>query len=389
MVSSTLKDEIQSLRSGLNASIDKYLASADIQSETDVSQSLKADITAKADKLVKATRDPRQQIFEMGLGPQVILVIRIGIDLDLFEHLQESATLDELAQKTKGSRNLLNVVKEVKEKTFVNGPIGDLLRTSHVRGWFINSFDSLAPIWLQTHKFFAQNGYKDAEDPNDYPSTFVNNGLPFFDWLSEHPDLEEAFAAAMRVKDNMDTEGYLEPGISDFKGGPDTPFLVDIGGGAGHFLEQVHKSYPKLPGYNILQDLSTVISPLSEEFQRSNGFRKMSHSFMDPQPIHGAKYYHLRSIIHDWPDEVCVQILKNLRGACTPGYSKVLIHDTILPEMGVSLGDALIDINMWTCCGKERTENEMRDLFTKAGFRPVRCIKLKRGLNIVEGEVPA
>ena len=43
--------------------------------------------------------------------------------------------------------------------------------------------------------------------------------------------------------------------------------------------------------------------------------------------------YIMRSILHDWPDETSVQILKNIREAITPS-GKLLVIEQLLPPEG-------------------------------------------------------
>lgn len=55
-----------------------------------------------------------------------------------------------------------------------------------------------------------------------------------------------------------------------------------------------------------------------------------------------------------------------------PGYSKLVIHDMILPEIGVSLFQAELDIAMMAFdCGAERTRSQWRALLEKAGLHIV------------------
>ena len=63
-------------------------------------------------------------------------------------------------------------------------------------------------------------------------------------------------------------------------------FLVDIGGGKGQDLQELHRKYPKLPGKLILQDLKGVI----KEAEASGLDKKivaMEHDFFTYQPISG------------------------------------------------------------------------------------------------------
>lgn len=48
----------------------------------------------------------------------------------------------------------------------------------------------------------------------------------------------------------------------------------------------------------------------------------------------GARAYYLHSVLHDWDDASCVKILRNIVTAMQPGYSKVLINENVVPDVG-------------------------------------------------------
>lgn len=52
-----------------------------------------------------------------------------------------------------------------------------------------------------------------------------------------------------------------------------------------------------------------------------------------------------------------------------PGYSKLLVHDLIVPEKGADKFTAVFDLVMMSFnAGMERTETQWRQLLEKAGF---------------------
>ena len=87
-------------------------------------------------------------------------------------------------------------------------------------------------------------------------------------------------------------------------------------------------------------------------------------------------------IIHDWGDEECVKLLRRSYEA-TPANGKVLIVEAIVEKdkegesMSRRLG-LLYDISMmvYTTGGKERTEEEFKRLFHRAGFNSYTIVKL-------------
>lgn len=83
----------------------------------------------------------------------------------------------------------------------------------------------------------------------------------------------------------------------------------------------------------------------------------------------GARAYFYHHILHDWSDEKCLQILEPLKLAMKPGYSKLLLHEMIIPETGASTFHSMLDMTMMAFnAGMERTESQWTELLNRAGF---------------------
>ena len=75
-------------------------------------------------------------------------------------------------------------------------------------------------------------------------------------------------------------------------------------------------------------------------------------------------------MLHDWPDEQCRQILRILKDAMEPGYSKILINENIVLEFGTSWKVTSLDWTMMAMAASaERTEAQWRELIRSAGLR--------------------
>jgi hypothetical protein len=95
----------------------------------------------------------------------------------------------------------------------------------------------------------------------------------------------------------------------------------------------------------------------------------MSHDFLTEQPIKGARAYFMHSILHDWPDDVCKDILSRLADAMKPGYSKLLIFECVIPPTGAYWEATAGDILMMTqLSALERTEDNWRQLIEGSGL---------------------
>ena len=86
----------------------------------------------------------------------------------------------------------------------------------------------------------------------------------------------------------MDPDFYpfKENLIKDAKTEHDSVFLVDIGGGRGHDLQEMCAKHPELPGKLVLQDVKGVIKE-AEESGLNKRIVTMEHDFFTQQPITG------------------------------------------------------------------------------------------------------
>jgi demethylsterigmatocystin 6-O-methyltransferase len=86
--------------------------------------------------------------------------------------------------------------------------------------------------------------------------------------------------------------------------------------------------------------------------------------------IEGADIYILRHILHDWPDNDCIRIIRGIVDAMAPKKSKLLICDRIVPEMNAPLPIVAMDIRMAMILGgMERTKQQWNALFAAVGSR--------------------
>ena len=83
----------------------------------------------------------------------------------------------------------------------------------------------------------------------------------------------------------------------------------------------------------------------------------------------GADAYVFKHIIHDWDDPEARRILENCRHAGGP-HTKVLIVEMLVPPANEPAYVKLLDLEMLAIPGgRERTEEEFRQLLESAGFQ--------------------
>ena len=99
----------------------------------------------------------------------------------------------------------------------------------------------------------------------------------------------------------------------------------------------------------------------------------------------------MRSILHDWPDDKCTEILANLKLAMTPKYSKLLINEYVIPDTGAHwISTALDMLMMATFSSRERSEQNWRRILEGVGFRILKIWTPEPGAeSLIEAEVAA
>lgn len=105
----------------------------------------------------------------------------------------------------------------------------------------------------------------------------------------------------------------------------------------------------------------------------------------------GARAYYLKTILHDWSDQHASEILRQLKPALTPGYSRVLINDVIIPSKKPDWKATGEDVAVMCIVGSvERTEAQWEKVVNDAGLSLVKFWTAPKALEgIIEMELPA
>lgn len=217
------------------------------------------------------------------------------------------------------------------------------------------------------------------------PAHPMITGCAGFDYLAKHPDLRATFDAAMAAMANR-VAASLARGydLSDAR------TIADVGGGNGRLLAELLRANPRARG--ILFETASGAGQAGPALAGLAGrCTIMAGDFFDFVPA-GADVYVLKSVIHDWPDDQAVRILRNCRRVMAL-QTRLLLVELVLPDV-VRPGDDLealcTDLNMLVITGgRERTEDEFASLLRTAGMElvlisaplgstPYRVIEAKR-----------
>lgn len=207
-------------------------------------------------------------------------------------------------------------------------------------------------------------------------------GMPIFQYLTQHPDEAQIFDDTMTELSAIDgpavTDAYSFDGIRS---------IVDVAGGHGFLLATILARNPQMRG--TLYDAPHVIEgaksgplkPLMERCTLTSG--DMFSSVPD-----GGDAYIMKHIIHDWPDDLCLKILRACRKNVTL-KGKLLVVDSVIQPGNDFSPSKFLDLQMLIFPGgRERTEKEFRELLAAGGWQVNRIIPTRAPDSIVEG-IPA
>jgi hypothetical protein len=331
---------------------------------------------------------PGAMLYQMAIGHYVSraldLAARLGI-ADLLANGPRDA--EDLAQATSTHAPSLarvlrllasvGVFAEQERGVFALTPTGQLLRAD-VPG-------SMRAMMM----VFAGIGIQDSWKELEY---CVRTGEPAF--RKRFPD-GDAFSGmdAEGAKVFDDAMATFAPATAaaiaaayDFSG---VGTLADVGGGNGAILIGILQATPKLAGVVFDRPASAERARAKiAEAGLASRCRAVGGDFFESVPP--ADAYLLKHVIHDWDDERAVAILRNVRGVL-PARGRVLIAEGLYPERidtsPECRGAAANDVNMLVCTGgRQRSEQEFRDLYAAAGLRLVRIVPTPARLALIEGE---
>ncbi|KAL4998619.1 S-adenosyl-L-methionine-dependent methyltransferase [Aspergillus recurvatus] len=219
-----------------------------------------------------------------------------------------------------------------------------------------------------------------------------NTDKGFFSHLQQEPITAKRFNNHMGVYAHGRAR-WMDPGfypvqeqlIDGAAIGPGDVLLVDVGGSFGHDLLDFRHKWPDAPGRLVLQDLPEVVSSVKD---LHSSIEITAHDFFRVQPVKAARAYYMHSVLHNWPDDLCRKILANLVAAMKPGYSKLLVNEYVIPDVGAYWETTSLDLIMMQLGSEERTERHWRSLLESAGLRVVSIWTAQRGVeSLIECEL--
>ncbi|KAK4496566.1 hypothetical protein PRZ48_012546 [Zasmidium cellare] len=341
-------------------------------------------------KLTAALEDPTNAAVDMMFAPFIPSAVRIAVELHLFESLCESESplsTAKLGDLTGADSLLLNrILRLLASINFVQESGPDRSSTTPTTHAMANPniaaghrfvWDILVEANVQYHHFLKETHFKLPLEPTDHVIQFAH-GTKYhtFEYLAKlRPDRFTDFHLFMG--NTMGARSYwvdwypVAERLLDGLDASSGSLLVDVDGGKGHDLQAFIKKFPDTKGKLVLQDLPEALASIKDG-DLDRRIYKQDQDFFAPNQEVGARAYLMHHILHDWSDKYALKILEPIVKAMKRGYSKLLIHDLVLPDAGVTSYQARWDMTMMTFnAGMERSRSQWQSLLSAAGLEIV------------------
>ncbi|CAJ1976381.1 unnamed protein product [Sphenostylis stenocarpa] len=257
--------------------------------------------------------------------------------------------------------------------TFSLTPASKLLVTGS--GYCLSPMVLLNTDPLLMSKYHHLGEWIRGEDPTLYETAL---GTSIWGLIDGEPKYLSLFSEGM-ASDSQMVDLALKNCSSVFE---NLDSIVDVGGGTGTTARIISNAYPKLKC--VVLDLPQVIP----NFTGTNNLSFVGGDMFKSIPQADAIL--LKWVLHDWNDESCIKILQNCKDSISGkgNRGKVIIIETVINEKldcedmtQTKLG---LDISMLAINGKERTEEEWKQLFIEAGFKDYKIFPIFGFRSLIE-----
>jgi O-methyltransferase domain/Dimerisation domain len=329
--------------------------------------------------------DPAMHVFQLATGYVISTALQLAVQVGVADHLAAGPrTARELAAATGTNEDALyrvlralasvGVFDEVEPRRFALTPAADILRKDAPR--------SIHDVVLFIADPLHMRIYADAIESlrTGKPASEKTLGKPMFEWFAEHPEYSSTFNNAMT---NM--SAAIVPAVLEAYDFGDIGLLVDVAGGHGQVLRSILRKYPAMRG--ILMDLDHVLAgakPYIEADGVADRCQTVAGDFFRAVPPGGDAYV-MKHIIHDWDDERAAQILRSIHTAMGSKQGKVILLEGVLAPGNEPGFGKIMDLEMLLLPGgRERSAEEFRGLFDRAGFDLVRIVPTTSPVCVIE-----
>lgn len=325
---------------------------------------------------------PESLVMQMILSKWVSRSLDLAVELGIADMLATGPlSLEELAERsethTPSLYRLLRALggvglfEETAGPCFGLTPLGDCLRESR-----------LGPVARMFGSEWHDRAWRRLPDSvrtgrGGFSAAF---GCSFGSWLHDNPDAAATVHAAQAAKVRTRIPALVA--TMDVTG---VHRVADVGGGTGALLIGLLRANPHLQGVVVdrPEAVAGALKAIADE-GFANRCTAAEGDFLEELPVEVDACL-LSDVLHNWPDDICVAILRNCRRAVGP-RGRVLAVEMVLPKCPEPSPATLLDLEMLVMSegGRERSAEELGELFGKAELRLEAVNPTAAGVSVLD-----
>ncbi len=324
---------------------------------------------------------PEDQMMQWITSKWITRPIYVAVELGIADHLAAGPlSVDALAEKTKTHASTLyrllralaavGVFTETEKRMFGLTPLAECLLADRMRPMIRMFLSDWHDKTWSTLDYTVRTGK---------PSFDHAFGQPAFEWLEANPEAR----AIMDQGQGLKAMGFSQAVMAahDFSG---VDSICDIGGGQGVFLISLLKVYPEIKG--IVADLPGAVTASEKAISvadLSSRCKAIAYDFLkEPPPVCGA--YFLVNVLHDWDDDILLQILKNISRSMSVESRLWVVEYPLEPGPGFSAAK-LLDLEVLVMGGRrERSLDDYAALCKPVGLTVTSVTPTNTGPTLLE-----
>ncbi len=324
---------------------------------------------------------PEDQMMQWITSKWISKPIHVAAELGIADLLRDKPmSVEKLAQRTEThaptlyrllrALSAVGIFAEIDDQVFDLTPLAQCLCSEAMR--------PLALMFLSDwhDKAWSNLTYSVRTGKPGFDHAF---GKGAFEWMEENPEARSILDQGQGLKAIGFAEAVIEAyDFSDFSS------ICDVGGGQGSFLIQLLANYPHIKG--IVADMPGAVVAAERAIAKAglqDRCKVIPYDFLK-SALPACDAFFLVNVLHDWEDETCCRLLKNISRAMNADSKLWIVEYLIEPGSGFSVAK-LLDIEVLVMGGgRERTINEYKALLDSVGLAVSRVMPTSRGPALLE-----
>ncbi|KAF3700782.1 Acetylserotonin O-methyltransferase [Channa argus] len=158
--------------------------------------------------------------------------------------------------------------------------------------------------------------------------------------------------------------------------------IVDLGGCTGALAREMAKVYPS--SSVTVFDLPQVVETARKHFSQENDAVAFQTGDFFSGELPDADLYVLARVIHDWPEEKCLPLLKKIYDTCKPGGGTLVVEAMLFENRRGPVMAQIFSLNMLVQTeGRERPPSEYVHMLNEAGFQNVQVCRTGKSYDAI------